>query len=79
MEPESPGAGGITGTGRLRAEIRSRSDDPYLVTVTSDAAPHCGTANVTWGTSDRGLTVAPVPRTWARAEAAGYRAQPAAA
>ncbi len=43
------------------------------MTVTSGAAPHCGTATVTWGASDGELTVAPVPRAWAQAEAAGYR------
>jgi hypothetical protein len=72
-EPEPPGTGEITGASRLRAEICSRSADPYLVTVTSDAAPHCGTATVTWGAPDGELTVAPVPRTWAQAQAAGYR------
>ena len=41
------------------------------MTVTSDAAPHCGTATVTWGAADAELTVAPVPRTWA--ETAGPR------
>lgn len=40
--------------------------------ATSDTAPHCGTASVTWGTSDRQLTVSPVPRTWAQAEAAAH-------
>jgi hypothetical protein len=64
VEAKPPGAGEITGASRLRAQIRSRSADPYLVTVTSDAAPHCGTATVTWGASDGELTVAPVPRTW---------------
>jgi hypothetical protein len=72
-EPGPLGAGGTIGASRLRAEIRSRSADPYLVTVTSDAAPHCGTATVTWGAADGELTVAPVPRTWAQAEAAGLR------
>jgi hypothetical protein len=63
--------GGITGAGRLRAEIGSRSAGPYLVTVTSDAAPHCAAATVTWGASDGELTVTPVPRTWA--QTAGLR------
>jgi hypothetical protein len=72
-EPQSRGAGEITGPGRLRAEICSRSADPYLVTVTCDGAPHCGAASIAWGDSDREFTVAPVPRTWAHAEAAGHR------
>jgi hypothetical protein len=70
---EPPGSGELTGAGRLRAEIRSRSAGPYLITVTSGAAPHCGTASVTWGASGRELTVTPVPRTWAQAEETGYR------
>jgi hypothetical protein len=70
-EPGTPDGGQASGASRLRAEIHSRSADPYLVTVTAGAAPHCGTATVTWGTSDGELTVAPVPRTWA--EAAGLR------
>ena len=70
---ESPGGAQITGAGRLRAEIGSRPADPYLVTVTPDASPHCRTVTVAWGVPDGELTVAPVPRTWARAETAGYR------
>jgi hypothetical protein len=70
-EPEPPGAGQVPGASRLRAEIRSRPADPYLVTVTSGAAPHCGTATVTWGADDGALTVVPVPRTWAEAAGLG--------
>ena len=70
---ESPGGAQITGAGRLRAEISSRPADPYLVTVTPDASPHCQTVTVAWGVPDGELTVAPVPRTWARAEVTGFR------
>ena len=70
-EAEPPGGAEVTGAGLLLAEISSRSADPYLVTVTSDAAPHCGTVTVTLGAPDGELTAAPVPHTWARAEAAG--------
>ena len=72
-EPGPPGAAQLTGAGRLRAEIGSRSAEPYLVTVAPDATPHCRPATVTWSAPDDQLTVAPVPRAWARAEAAGYR------
>jgi len=70
-EPELTGAGRVFGASRLRAEICSRSGEPYLVTVTPQAAPHCGIATVTWGAREGELTVVPVPRTWA--EAAGFR------
>ena len=70
-EPEHAGAGQIPGASRLRAEICSRSGEPYLVTVTPQAAPHCGTATVTLGAREAELTVVPVPRTWAGA--AGFR------
>lgn len=69
----SPRAGEIPGADRLRAEIRSRPSDPYLLTVTSGCRPHCGTVTVTWDAPDGQLTVSPVPGTWAEAEAAGHR------
>jgi hypothetical protein len=62
-----------SGLDRLRAEISSRSFDPYLLTVTSGGRPHCGTVTVTGDAPDGQLTVGPVPGTWAEAEAAGYR------
>jgi hypothetical protein len=61
------------GLDRLRAEIRSRTSDPYLLTVTSTGRPHCGTVTVTWDAPDGRLTVWPLPGTWTEAEAAGYR------
>ncbi len=61
------------GLARLRAEIRSRASDPYLLTVAAGGRPHCGTASVTWDAPDGGLTVRPAPRTWPESEAAGYR------
>jgi hypothetical protein len=61
------------GLDRLRAEIRSRVSDPYLITVTSGCRPHCGTATVAGDGPDGRLAVRPVPRTWDEAEAAGHR------
>jgi hypothetical protein len=63
----------VTAPARLRAEARSRASDPYLLTVTADCRPHCGTVTVSWDASDGDLAVAPVPRTWMDSEAAGYR------
>jgi hypothetical protein len=63
----------VTALARLRAEARSRASDPYLLTVTSDGRPHCGTVTVSWDAPDSDLAVAPVPRTWIGSEAAGYR------
>jgi hypothetical protein len=61
------------GLDRLRAEIRSRPCDPYLLTVTADGRPHCGTVTVTGDAPGGPLTGGPVPDTWAEAAAAGYR------
>jgi hypothetical protein len=61
------------GLDRLRAESRSRTGDPYLLTVTAGGRPHCGTVTVTWDAPDGSLAVWPVPGPWAQAEAAGYR------
>jgi hypothetical protein len=58
---------------RLRAEVHSRASDPYLLTVTADGRPHCGTVTVSWDAADGELAVSPVPRTWMDSEAAGYR------
>jgi hypothetical protein len=70
---EPPGPHDVASLARLRAEIRSRASDPYLLTVTPGGRPHCGTASVTWDAPDGGLTVRPVPRTWAESAGAGYR------
>ncbi len=69
---DPPGVREVAGLGRLRAEIRSRAADPYLLTVTSGCRPHCGTVTVTWEAADESLAVWPVPRTWAGSEAAGH-------
>ncbi|MGH3207331.1 MAG: hypothetical protein ACRDNO_06195 [Trebonia sp.] len=61
------------GPDRLRAEIRLRASDPYLLTVTSSGRPHCGTVSVAWDAGRGPLAVSPVPHTWADSEAAGYR------
>jgi hypothetical protein len=63
----------VTVLARLQTEARSRASDPYLLTVTSDGRPHCGTVTVSWDASDGELAVSPVPRTWTDSEAAGYR------
>lgn len=73
MTAEPSGVRDVSGLSRLRAEIRSRPSDPYLLTVTSGCRPHCGTVTVTWDAPDGQLAVRPVPRTWADSEAAGYR------
>lgn len=62
----------VAGLGRLQSEARARPADPYLLTVTANGRPHCGTAAVTWDADDGPLTVRPVPRTWAESEAAGH-------
>ena len=69
---DPPGVQEIAGLGRLRAEIRSRAADPYLLTVTSGCRPHCGTVTVTWDAADDSLAVRPAPRTWAGSAAAGH-------
>jgi hypothetical protein len=70
---DSPLVRDVTALDRLRAEIRSRASDPYLLTVTADCRPHCGTVTVSWDAPDGKLAVGPVPRTWMDSEAAGYR------
>jgi hypothetical protein len=69
----SPVVGDVTALARLRAEVRSRASDPYLLTVTADCRPHCGTVTVSWDAPDGELAGAPVPRTWMDSEGAGYR------
>ena len=41
---------------RLRDEIAAFTTEPYLLTVTAGAQPHCGTVTVTWGRRSAGRT-----------------------
>lgn len=56
---------------RLRNEMQRRDTEPFLVTVTPERRPHCGTVTVNWDASGEQLVVAPPPSRWDLAEAAG--------
>lgn len=57
---------------RLRAEAAGFTDEPYLVTVTTELRPHCGVVTVDWDGPDSRLVVH-AASSWARSEASGHR------
>ncbi len=43
--------------------------EPFLVTVTVERRPHCGTVTVGWDAAGQRLTASPPPSHWDKAEA----------
>lgn len=56
----------------IRAKIAEFPGDPYLLTVTAEQRPHCGTVAVSWEAGGTRMVV-PAPSSWSGSDAAGLR------
>jgi len=56
---------------QLQEQIARFYRDPYLLTVTADNRPHCGTVTVQWDTSGRRL-IAAAPSSWPGSAQSGH-------
>lgn len=58
---------------QLRTEMSRYASEPYLLTVTADLDPHCGTVRVEWDASGERILVAPPPSSWPGSAATGHQ------
>jgi hypothetical protein len=58
---------------QLRSEMSRFTTEPYLVTVTADDDPHCGTVRVGWDATGERILVDPPPSSWPGSAASGHQ------
>lgn len=57
--------------GQVHEQISRFPHDPYLLTVTTENRPHCGSVTVRWAADGRRL-IAAAPSSWPGSAASGY-------
>jgi hypothetical protein len=58
---------------RLRTEMDRFATEPYLLTVTAERDPHCGTVRVGWDVDGERIVVDPSPSSWPGLAASGHQ------
>jgi hypothetical protein len=58
---------------RLRTEMSRFASEPYLLTVTAERDPHCGTVRVGWDASGERIVIDPPPSSWPGSAASGHQ------
>lgn len=72
LAPSPVGEGAMSQAwGQLQEQTSRFLHDPYLLTVTAENRPHCGTVSVRWDADGR-LLIAPAPSSWPGSAASGH-------